>query len=199
MCVGMLEWFYQPGETPPKVTEEMVPMTNPTATAVAPATHPCACGGITFRSFGKDETRTCLAVTKRTFAPGHDAKLKGELIRRELAGDVVVLDSGEVVSPTYFAGRFGFADMVSDGVRRGIEKAQAKAEKKAAKGKTAERKLAEAAKVVAPEPEPEAATVPATVQAKVGRWIYEGTLADGEFTYVNKKDETVSTRKFTLI
>lgn len=161
----------------------------------APTTHPCACGGVTFRSFGKDEVRTCRATTKRTFAPGHDAKLKGELIRRELAGDVVVLASGEVVSPTYYASRFGFADMVQDGVRRGIAKAQAKAAKKAAKGQTA--------KVVKSEDEAAKADE-LVVKAKVGRWEYFGIVlaaGDGQpvFRYTDKKGNTQDTMKFARV
>jgi hypothetical protein len=160
------------------------------------ANRPCACGGVTFRSFGKDETRKCLATTKRTFAPGHDAKLKGELIRRELVGDVVVLASGEVVSPTAYASRFGFADMVAAGVRNHLDREQAKAAKKEATAKariakTVERKLAKKA----------GATAPKTVSAKVGRWVYEGTLNDKgtKFTYLDKKGATQETKKFTLV
>lgn len=158
--------------------------------------HPCACGGITFRSFGKDETRVCHAVTKRTFAPGHDAKLKGELIRRQIAGDVVVLASGEVISPVQAAHSFGFGYMVEAGVQNFMAREEAKADRKAARTATAaqrvvERKLAKKAE----------ATAPKKVTAKVGRWTYEGTLNDKgtKFTYLDKKGATQETKKFTLV
>lgn len=150
----------------------------------------CSCGDVTFVSFGEDEMLpTCKATTKRTFAPGHDARLKGILIRHALVGDLVRLVSGEVVSVEFFAARFGFGDMVADGIRKGMAKAQAKADKKVAK----------AAPVPAPTSEP--------ITAKVGRWEYAGTLftgaatADGVpvFRYTDKKGAQVDTHKFTQI
>jgi hypothetical protein len=178
-------------------------MTNTTKNAKATETHACACGGVTFTNFGEDTKTVCTATTKRTFAPGHDARLKGELIRRGLAGDVVRMPSGEVVSCEYIASLFGFGHMVADGIRRGIEKAQAKATKKAAK--TAERKLAEGAGLVANKSEDEAAKADAlVVKAKVGRWEYFGVIlaaGDGQpvFRYTDKKGNTQDTMKFVQI
>ncbi len=43
------------------------------------------------------------------------------------------------------------------------------------------------------------APVAETVKAKVGRWTYEGTVANGTFTYKNKLGQTKVTDKFTLI
>lgn len=150
----------------------------------------CICGDVTFVSFGDDEKLpACTATTKRTFAPGHDARLKGILIRHALVGDLVRLESGEVVDVMFFASRFGFGGMVVDGIQKAMARAQAKAEKKTAK----------AAPAPAPTSEP--------ITAKVGRWTYEGTLftgaatADGVpvFRYIDKKGNQVDTHKFAQI
>lgn len=95
----------------------------------------------------------CNATTKREFAPGHDAKLKSALIqwgaidadvRREIKHD----------SAAGWAKRYTFGYMVTEGIEKAKGKAEAKAQREAdraaKKGKPAERKLAEAAGVVAP-------------------------------------------------
>jgi hypothetical protein len=177
-------------------------MTNLTANTVGTESGVtlCACNNFTFVNFGDDEKAPqCRMGTKRTFAPGHDAKLKGELIRRGIAGDLVRLASGELVSPESVAYQFGFGHLVTEGIRRGIEKAQAKAEKKAAKGKTAERKLAEDAGIVTADQEPAPVEVPEVVKAKIGRWTYEGTVDNGEFTFTDKKGRVQTVRKFKLV
>ena len=66
----------------------------------------------------------------------------------------------------------------------------------------AERVAAEEAKFAAEQvvsqPEPEWDDEPQIVKAKVGRWEYEGTVSDGEFTY-EAKGEVRTTTKFTLV
>lgn len=70
-------------------------------------------------------------LTGRTFAPGHDAKLKGFLIRVGTDGHEVTDDQGISCTAEAMAGRYGFAHMV----REGIENAQLAREEKANKAK----------------------------------------------------------------
>lgn len=215
-------------------------MTNTTATEAATAKTACACSE--FEAFDGDQlteanletgdydswTTGCAAETNKTFAPGHDAKLKSALIRWGSQGlDITRLQGGVRVSGDVetWAAKFDFGYMVLAGLAKAKERAEAraareaaKAERKAAKGKPAERKLAEAAKVVAkplaeivadeeakhvaeqvasrPEPEWDDAPV---VKAKVGRWEYEGTVEGDEFVYADRKSgEAKRTKKFKL-
>lgn len=87
---------------------------------------------------GDYETATtgCTAHTSRTFAPGHDAKLKSALIRWETAGMEISYFDGGV--RTYsdamtIASRHGFGHMVAQGIAKAQERAEAKAAKKAGK------------------------------------------------------------------
>lgn len=144
-------------------------MTN-TAPADETTATPCLCSQ--FEAFDSEQlteanletgdydswTTDCTAETKKTFAPGHDAKLKSALIRwgsQDL--DITQLVGGTRVSASaeQWASKFDFGYMVLAGLAKAQERAAAKAERdakraerKAAKGKTAERKLAESAKVV---------------------------------------------------
>lgn len=194
-------------------------------------------------------------LTGRTFAPGHDAKLKGFLIRVGTDGHEVTDDQGISCTAEAMAGRYGFAHMV----REGIENAQLAREEKANKAKVRahkadlrnERELEKLAKaeakvtthdgngarqarelaaLVEAEEAKHAAELaaqaearqrlldeadeewaeahtdedkakyadPQIVTAKVGRWTYEGTVEDGEFTYT-AKGEARTTTKFTLV
>jgi hypothetical protein len=162
----------------------------------------CACGGITFVSFGEERTTVCRAGTTRTFAPGHDARLKGMLIRAAVAGEVIRLAPGDVVSPEWFAGKFGFAHMVRDGITRQMAKLQAKVAKKIA----ADDDNRPALEIVAELEVDEAAVAEALgkpevrkVTAKVGRWPYEGTVIGGVFHYKNAAGESKLATKFTEI
>lgn len=134
----------------------------------------------------------CTATTKRTFAPGHDARLKSALIRWGAAGlEVSRVENGLRVSASaeQWADKLNFGYMVRAGIDRAVAKAAARAAKRAA---SAERKLAEKAGIVTPEPAP--------VKAKVGRWVYEGTVDGNEFVYADRKSgEAKRTIKFTLI
>lgn len=196
--------------------------------------HPCACS--IYSAIDNNERTidtACRATTKRTFAPGHDAKLKGFLIKCGLA-HLEVNDGNANHTPEAIASRYGFGHMVKSGISEGKlgraeasdkrRKRQAAAERRndealehdgnAARRAREARSLAEqveeeeakfaAEQPARPEPEwDDDPTEQPVVKAKVGRWIYEGTVnGDGdtfEFTYVNGKGETVSTTKFTLV
>lgn len=176
----------------------------------------------------------CQAETARTFAPGHDAKLKSALIKWGALGLEVRKNEGGMAvsgSAESWAAKYDFGHMVIAGIAKAREKAEAKATRKAAKAaapKKAERKLAEDAGLVhdgnearrereqraltlaqtvqaeeaahaeavkAEQAEREAtadwtdeADAPKTVTAKIGRWEYQGTVADnGTFWYTDKK------------
>lgn len=57
--------------------------------------------------------------SKKTFLPGHDAKLKGALIRAKHAGDEVSDGRGVRGDAVTLASRFGFAAMVANATPRG--------------------------------------------------------------------------------
>jgi hypothetical protein len=144
----------------------------------------CGCGGWTFVDEDGEITAqlTCRMGTTRTFAPGHDARLKGEFIRRGVQGEQVRLASGELISTVQAAGRFGFGHMVRDGIERRI-------------AKLAERDVRRSPKAKSAEPVP----TPSTERAKVGRWVYEGHEVEGWFYYTDKQGSSRSTDKFTRI
>lgn len=95
----------------------------------------------------------CQAETSRTFAPGHDAKLKSALIKWGSQGlDVCRLEGGvrSVSDAESWANKYEFGHMVRAGLAKAAEKAQAKADRAAARAaKSAERKLAKSAGLVA--------------------------------------------------
>lgn len=138
-------------------------------TAIAP----CACSlFVAVAANGTETTTGCTATTKRTFAPGHDARMKGFLIRAGRRGDLIrTPEGGSDQVAARVAERFGFAHMVREGIAR------PKAVRKAAK-----------------------APAPKVVTAKVGRWFYEGTVdARGNFTYTQKNGKTHTTAFFTAV
>jgi hypothetical protein len=139
-------------------------------TATAP--HACACSGFKAvdASGTKVTTTDCNATTRRIFAPGHDARMKGFLIRAGREGLLVrTPEGGADQVPAKVAERFGFAHMVRDGIAR----------------KTAKK----VAKKTAPK-----------VTAKVGRWFYEGFVTEGGalFSYTDAKGASKTATKFTL-
>lgn len=190
--------------------------TNTTTPAVSAAAEvPCAC-----RAVLVDGKRSgCQRTTKRTFAPGHDAQLKGRLIRAAVAGSEVAwaADPKTAVSVAEVAGSHGFGHQVRDGVVRAQRLEQEKAARKAARAALAEanRATREAAKADAQAKRDEAkqrrladklvadvakakAKAPKTVQAKVGRWTYEGTVGKGGvFAYTTKSGEQKTADKGT--
>jgi hypothetical protein len=147
---------------------------NATATATKPALHACACGNFkAIDAAGRTvATTACNAETRRTFAPGHDARLKGFLIRAGREGHLIRTEGGADQLPAKVAERFGFAHMVREGIAR--PKATRKTKK-----------------VVAPR----------TVVGKVGRWTYEGTVTTGGgiFTYTDRQGRTLMAEKFTIV
>jgi len=141
--------------------------------ATAAAKIACSCSSFADATTGG--RLACTATTKRTFAPGHDAKLKGFLIRVGRAGHLVhTPEGGTPQFPAKVADRFGFGHMVRDGIAR---VAPARKAKKAA-----------------------APAQPVKVIAKVGRWLYEGTLTAGGqiFSYTDRKGNHLMAEKFTL-
>lgn len=158
---------------------------NANATKAAKtAPHACACSGFqAVDASGTQVTTTkCAATTRRTFAPGHDARLKGFLIRAGRLGHLVrTPEGGDDLTATKVADRFGFAQMVRDGIHRTPKKAARKGRKNPAVANPV-RKCTK-------------------ISAKVGRWTYEGELSEHGtwFTYTNKKGEAVNTKKFTQV
>jgi hypothetical protein len=148
---------------------------NATAKTAKTALHACACGGFKATdASGTVVVRTdCNAQTRRTFAPGHDARLKGFLIRAGREGMLITTPwGGAEQTPEKAAEHFGFAHMVREGIAR--PKATRKAKKVAA---------------------------PAKVIGKVGRWTYEGTVTAGGkiFTYTDRKGATLMAETFTIV
>lgn len=152
-------------------------MNATTATQTVTATHACACSGYKAVDAAGNVVATtgCTGVTKRTFAPGHDARLKGFLIRAGREGNLVrTPEGGSDIVAAKVADRYGFGHMVRDGIAR------PKAVRKA-------KKVAEVA--------------PAKVTGKVGRWLYEGTVTAGGklFTYTDRKGAQLIAEKFTIV
>ena len=133
---------------------------------------PCTCSlVVAFAEDGTEITTGCKATTKRQFAPGHDARLKGFLIRAGRQNMLVRVGEDVNTSAQAVADQFGFGYMVREGIAR-------------------PRKAAKAPKVVAPR----------TVTAKVGRWLYEGTVTAGGkiFTYTDRQGRTLMAEKFAV-
>jgi hypothetical protein len=169
----------------------------------------CSCSVYTTAA----EPEVCRASTTRLFAPGHDAKLKGRLIRAGVADAMVTATDADgntaELAPMEVARLFGFARQVHAGIALGKDKEQAKAERKAKReaerearqlrreaeqAARAEAKAAKASKdaafAAALAGLAEEAT-PALITAKVGRWLYTGTeQADGTFVYEDKQGKT---------
>lgn len=145
----------------------------------------CACSTVIAIAEDGTEIRTgCHATTKRTFAPGHDARLKGFLIRAGAENMMVRFeDSGINLTALGLAASFGFSHMVEDGIRAAKDRAFAKALRETKKAK--------------PAPKAE----PVKVAAKVGRWVYEGTIsANGEiFSYTDRQGRHLMATKFTRV
>ncbi|MET7828501.1 hypothetical protein ABZT23_27955 [Streptomyces sp. NPDC005386] len=129
-------------------------------------------------------TTGCTATTKRTFAPGHDAKLKSALIKWGAEGHEVTRDDdgvNTVADASTHAAKFPFGHMVAAGIARAEAKAAEKAERAAAR----------AARKTAPK-------TPKKVTAKVGRATFTGHMDGDHFVYEVKGKER-RTLKFTAI
>lgn len=146
-----------------------------------PKVRPCACGGYEIEiwtgevpadadpnDYVKYIGTGCIAETARTFAPGHDAKLKSLLIQAGADGNGVRTESGGVASISdamHWAEFYGFGHMVRNGIIRETERRAARNAKKqvatahqAAKAKTGRGKSAKAldaqkAELAGPAPE----------------------------------------------
>lgn len=131
---------------------------------------PCSCRNFADATTG--ERLACTAETARTFAPGHDARLKGFLIRVGRAGHLVATPEGGTPEfPAKVAERFGFAQMVREGIARPARTRKAKV------------------------------AAPRVVRAKVGRWEYEGTVTAGGkiLTYRDRQGRQLMAEKFRIL
>lgn len=83
--------------------------------AIAKKIRECACGNYADAATG--ERIACDAETTRTFAPGHDAKLKGFLIRVGARDhEVRVLGEPMTITALTAANRHGFGTQVANGI-----------------------------------------------------------------------------------
>jgi hypothetical protein len=93
---------------------------------------PCECGyfEIGLANLSGWERVPCNGgTTKRTFAPGHDARLKGYLIKAAVRGVSVRrtdANGSRSESAFYWANSFGFGHLVAAGVKIALDKAAAK-------------------------------------------------------------------------
>lgn len=169
--------------------------TAPKAAATPVEPTPCECSRYSVLSnvreaengdltWDQELTTGCAATTRRTFAPGHDAKLKSALIRWGAEGHEIRYDDGGMsttADAATLAAKFPFGHMVAAGIKRAEDKAAAKAERDAAR----------AARKVAPKK-------PKVVTAKVGRATFEGRMDGEHFVYEVKGNER-RTLKFELV
>ena len=149
-----------------------------------PNTHLCECARWRYREGSSDVSTGCNRQVSgsRRFAQGHDAVLKGLLIRAGIAGADVIRADGRTFGPTSAAEQYGFGYQVSAGIAKGRAKADAVAARQL---KAAAARQAKAGKAAVTE-----ATSDAPTEVKVGRWWYGvvGQL-DGRLTYADKAGE----------
>lgn len=137
--------------------------------------HPCLCG-----QFGVGNVTTgCNARTRRTYAPGHDARLAGLLIWAGNENREVSWNSGGILHT---------GDALTMATNHLSPRLAAKVlaafdRKRPAEDDLAERQAAYAAELRRPTPKP-------TTTIKVGRWTYELTdNGDGTATYTKRNGE----------
>lgn len=157
--------------------------------------HRCECTSWTFdldAETDTDYTTGCQAMTIRTFAQGHDAKLVGFMVRAELAGHNINKTEGGMLV-TYnnaVMAAASISDALAIKAEGQLNAAILRARKTAAK------------KLVAPVTKKEIAEATAEVEAektapapthrdakiKVGRWTYQASIETetGEATYATK-------------
>ncbi len=114
-----------------------------------------------------DYSTGCQAMTVRTFAQGHDAKLVGFMVRADIAGhEISKREGGMLVS---YAGATHAAGTISDALALKasiqLEAQRARAAKKASKP----------ARKATPAPAP-APLLPIEARIKVGRWTYDAKI-----------------------
>lgn len=155
----------------------------------------------------------CQSTTTRTFAPGHDAKLKSLLIQAGMNSDSVRRGDGGLVilgDAVTMAGAYGFETQVASGIQRAIAKRAASYAKKLAKSQAREArealkeaaKLAKAAAKAADQPV-EVAPLIGQVSIKVGRWTYKAIInpADNsaEYTSSNGATKVAEEGKYAIV
>lgn len=125
----------------------------------------------------------CDRQVQSTFAPGHDSRLVGILVRAELAGKRITVDG--MPTDTAASAAAAFSEKLSQKAAGQVEIAHTRAARKPK-----------------PEAEPVVEPGPGTpVTVKVGRREYEGTLnQDGTFTHqVRGKDKVVQAGAFEVV
>lgn len=167
------------------------------------------------------EGTNCTQMTHRTFAPGHDAKLKSLLIKAGAAGLEIVRHEGGMnvySSAEQVANHFGFGHQVLSGIQRAQAKAEARAEKKAAvdkaradlkngkvtpEGNAALKADNRSKKAKAAARGKKAAGITQPVTIKVGRWTYEATIDPdtnaAQYTSANGEIKTAAEGKYKLV
>ncbi|QJD54049.1 hypothetical protein SEA_GALACTICA_102 [Streptomyces phage Galactica] len=105
---------------------------NATATTPKTAVKPCTCSLVVAFDNETEEVYTtgCTATTKRQFAPGHDARLKGFLTRAGRENRMVRVGDDVNTSAQAVADQFGFGYMVREGIARKTAKKVAKPQAK---------------------------------------------------------------------
>lgn len=143
----------------------------------------------------------CHQTTTRTFAPGHDAKLKSLMIAAGAQGNAVRRDEGGMANTgdaVTMAGAFGFESQVGAGIARAQARQAERAAKKAAKAAAKADKPAKTPK--APR---KAAALVEPVTIKVGRWQYSAIInpADNSAEYTSGSGEakTVDAGKYQIV
>lgn len=143
----------------------------------------------------------CAESTARVFAPGHDAKLKGFLIREGAFGHSIrESDGGMATERTAIdtATMFGFGTQVAAGIDRAArlaeEKAHRQAERAVARGQARaareSAKTAQQAKVDKTKADEKTAEGPFVVTIKMGRWTYPAVIeSNGDAIYTNRKGD----------
>lgn len=151
--------------------------------------------------YAQYEGTGCTQLTHRTFAPGHDAKLKSLLIRAGAAGAEVVRHEGGVTvvtSAERVAEHFGFWHQVLAGIRRSQAKAAEKTARKTAKPaarapRTQKQQQAEASPIVVLTP----------ARIKVGRWEYDAKINtsnnSAQYTSASGESKTAPEGKYTVV
>lgn len=176
-----------------------------TRTALVSSDMKCRCANVVTAS---GETTRCTKFTNRTFAPGHDAKLKSLLGLAQANGESVTVttpgdadDSPATVtemSPLEAAGLFGnFGYMVVEIANKLTAKREKSAAHKAKLAANKAKRETDRATKKAKE-----TREPAT--AKVGRWERTGFLVtqktgDQVFEFAKKDGEVERVAKFQLI
>jgi hypothetical protein len=145
----------------------------------------------------------CVQQTARTFAPGHDAKLKALLIRAGHEGSGVRRNDGGMASVSdamHWAEFHGFAHMVKAGMNRAARKYADREARKIAReaerahAKEVSRGTKRAAKAGV-KADPELVTI------KVGRWTYAAAINEftNEATFTSANGQIKTTKKYTIV